>query len=100
MVKHEWLPIVDAFRTFAACPPPVIKAAVQQIQTVATERPLGLILPSPSRQRPISGCAVIRQERNFGLLRKVESYGRTGTRSQTYVVPVWDTLQEPATWAA
>ncbi len=29
-----WLPIVDAFRTFVTCPPPVIRAVFQQIQTL------------------------------------------------------------------
>jgi hypothetical protein len=29
-----WLPIVHAFRTFVACPPPVIRAVLQQIQTL------------------------------------------------------------------
>jgi hypothetical protein len=26
-----WLPIVDTFRTFAACPPPAIRGVFQQI---------------------------------------------------------------------
>ena len=30
-----WLPIVDAFRTFAVCPPPALSAVFQQIQTLA-----------------------------------------------------------------
>jgi hypothetical protein len=28
------LPIVDAFRTFAACPPPALRAVFQDIQTL------------------------------------------------------------------
>jgi len=31
----RWLPIVDAFRTFGACPPPVIRADFQRIQQFA-----------------------------------------------------------------
>ena len=27
-----WLPIVDAFRTFAVCPPPAVKIAFEQMQ--------------------------------------------------------------------
>jgi len=33
--KLDWLPIVDAFRTFATCPPPAVKAAFQEIQSLA-----------------------------------------------------------------
>ena len=29
-----WLPIVDAFRTFAVCPPPDMAATLRQIQSV------------------------------------------------------------------
>jgi hypothetical protein len=30
--KNNWLPVVDAFRTLVACPPPAIRAVFQQIQ--------------------------------------------------------------------
>jgi hypothetical protein len=30
----NWLPIVDAFRTFAVCPAPALTAVFQQIQTL------------------------------------------------------------------
>jgi PemK-like, MazF-like toxin of type II toxin-antitoxin system len=33
--SDEWLPIVDAFRTLALCPPPAVRAAFQQIQALA-----------------------------------------------------------------
>jgi len=31
-LKGSWLPIVDAFRTFTACPTPAIISVFQQIQ--------------------------------------------------------------------
>ena len=31
----DWLPIVDAFRTFAVCPPPAVRTAFPQIQALA-----------------------------------------------------------------
>jgi hypothetical protein len=33
--RNNWLPVVDAFRTLAACPPPDGIATLQQIQWVA-----------------------------------------------------------------
>jgi len=34
-VSAAWFPIVEAFRTFVACPTPAIQAAFQQIQQLA-----------------------------------------------------------------
>jgi hypothetical protein len=31
----EWLPIVDAFRTFAACPPPEVREILQHFKSLA-----------------------------------------------------------------
>lgn len=33
--NNNWLPIVDAFRTFVVCPPPVIRAVFQRARELA-----------------------------------------------------------------
>jgi len=31
VARGDWVPVVDAFRTLVACPPPDIRAALQQV---------------------------------------------------------------------
>ena len=34
-ILDSWLPIVDAFRTFAVCPPPAVRAVFQRARELA-----------------------------------------------------------------
>ena len=46
--KNECLPIVDAFRTFAVCPPPALRAVFRQIQEFRVDDVCGLPEQPPS----------------------------------------------------
>jgi hypothetical protein len=48
-----WLPIVDAFRTLAACPPPAIRAVFEQTRVLAdtcSERRISIGSPSSGNE--------------------------------------------------
>jgi len=75
LILNIWLPLVDAFRTFVACPPPAVRTAFQQIQTLAVAWPgFGTLRPlarSNETHDPDTGFAVFILPRSLPIAAQV-----------------------------